>query len=162
MLQKGRKKINFKCTAMLNFYSLCERFICQAKTFFFSFSLFLHEKSPLCGSQLVPTLLVLLTLFFSCTRVFTFYMYVRTYISLSSSTILAPKGQRLKRTLESKLEPPYSSGHHFFWQLVSCSRLGCCHCSIFVVVANCWRFLNHFYVICAIIWQSGNLRNGRK
>jgi len=100
--------------------------------------------------------------FFSCTRVFTFYMYVRTYISLSSSTILAPKGQRLKRTLESKLEPPYSSGHHFFWQLVSCSRLGCCHCSIFVVVANCWRFLNHFYVICAIIWQSGNLRNGRK
>jgi len=61
-------------------------------------------------------------------------MYVRTYISLSSSTILAPKGQRLKRTLESKLELPYSSGHHFFWQLVSCSRLGCCHCSIFVVV----------------------------
>lgn len=46
MLQKGRKKIDFKCTAMLNLYSLCERFICQAKTFFFGFSLFLHEKKP--------------------------------------------------------------------------------------------------------------------
>lgn len=64
---------------MLNFYSLCERFICQAKTFFFSFSLFLHEKRPLCGSQLVPTLLVLLTLFF---RVPEYSLFTCTYVRI--------------------------------------------------------------------------------
>lgn len=78
MLQKG-EKIDFKCTAMLNFYSLCERFICQAKTFFFGFSLFLYEKSPLCGSQLVPTLLVLLTLFF---RVPEYSLFTCTYVRI--------------------------------------------------------------------------------
>jgi len=37
-------KIDFKCSAVLHFYSHCGRFICQLKTFFFNFFLLLHEE----------------------------------------------------------------------------------------------------------------------
>jgi len=52
--QKATKvKIDFKCSAVLHFYSHCGRFICQLKTFFFNFFLLLHgEKGLFVGHNL--------------------------------------------------------------------------------------------------------------
>jgi len=86
------------------------------------------REKPLCGSQFVPTLLwYRLIIFYRHENTFRRLYSLFTCFSLSS--VLAPKGQRLRRILEPELEPPYS-GQHFFWQLVSCSRLSCCHCLI--------------------------------